>query len=442
MELYEIKDGSLVLNLHEGQTELWNSDARFTFITAGLQSGKTSVLPWILYREIMGFGDYAGRGSGDYLAVTASFDLFKLKFLPELKKVFCDVLGIGRYWGGDRVIEIINPNTGKFDAERSSDAMWARIILRSAQSEGGLESATAKAAILDECGQDTFTLDDWVAIQGRLSLYQGRVFGATTVYNLGWMKTEVYDEWKNGNKDFKVIQFPSYINPAFPKAEYDRMEATLPEYTFAMRYKGMFAKPHGMIYKDFQDSMLVEPFEVPRDWARVIGLDFGGANTCKLWLAENPDDNRWYIYDCSLSGDMTTREHVEETKDALADIDDFTLTGGAQNEGQQRTDWIDNGLDVLEPSINNVDAGIDRVVGLIKTDRIRVFNNLRGVRDELARYSRKLDSDGEPTHIIASKRKFHRMDALRYAAVYITESDYDVESGNLAEMMRQMGRDN
>ena len=111
MELYDIRDGKLTLSLHPGQTELWNSTARFTFVTAGLQSGKTSCLPWVLFREIMGFGGYEGKGPGDFLAVTASFDLFKLKFLPELKKVFCDVLGIGRYWGGDRVIEIKNPET-------------------------------------------------------------------------------------------------------------------------------------------------------------------------------------------------------------------------------------------------------------------------------------------------------------------------------------------
>jgi hypothetical protein len=395
-------------------------------------------LPWILYREIYGFGDYLGKGPGDFLAVTASFDLFKLKFLPELKKVFCDVLGLGRYWSGSRVIELKSPETGQFLAEKADDEMWSRVILRSAQSDGGLESATAKAAILDEAGQNTFTLDDWTAIQGRLSLSQGRVFGATTLYNLGWLKTEVYDEWKEGNPDYNIIQFPSYMNPAFPKAEYDRMEKKLPAHTFDMRYRGTFSRRSGMIYKDFSDSFLVDPFPVPSSWTRVIGLDFGGANTCKLWIAENPDDNRWYIYDCHLSGDLTTREHVEDTRDTLVDIEDFTLIGGSPSEKQQRIDWIDNGLDVLTPSISNVEAGIDRVIELLKTDKIRVFRNLKGFRDEIGRYSRKLDSSGEPTHIILNKRKFHRLDALRYAGVYITDCDYDVESGNLQEMMKQL----
>jgi hypothetical protein len=219
------------------------------------------------------------------------------------------------------------------------------------------------------------------------------------------------------------------------------MEKKLSTEKFAMRYKGMFAKPTGMIYKDFSDSYLVDPFSIPSSWTRVVGLDFGGANTCKLWIAENPDDNRWYIYDCSLSGDLTTREHVEDTRDTLVDIEDFTLIGGSPSETQQRIDWIDNGLDVLTPSISNVEAGIDRVIELLKTDKIRVFRNLKGFRDEIGRYSRKLDSAGEPTHIILNKRKFHRMDALRYSAVYITDCDYDVQSGNLQEMMDRMRKD-
>ena len=37
----------------------------------------------------------------------------------------------------DGVIEIRNPQTGKFEAKRASDPMWGRIILRSAAAGGG-----------------------------------------------------------------------------------------------------------------------------------------------------------------------------------------------------------------------------------------------------------------------------------------------------------------
>src|SRR5258706_13351880 len=79
----------LTLSLHPGQTQAHDSIKRFVFIIAGTQSGKTSYLPLWLDREIK------EKGTGDYLAVTATYDLLKLKFMPELLKYF--VLIFGQY---------------------------------------------------------------------------------------------------------------------------------------------------------------------------------------------------------------------------------------------------------------------------------------------------------------------------------------------------------
>lgn len=103
--------------------------------------------------------------------------------LAALQEVFCHLLGAGRYWAGDKVIELregLSPD-GQFWARRSDDPMWGRIILRSAKAAGGLEAATAKAAWLDEVGQDDFTLESWEAVLRRLSLAEGRVLGTTTL---------------------------------------------------------------------------------------------------------------------------------------------------------------------------------------------------------------------------------------------------------------------
>ena len=145
-ELFEIdaETGKLTLNFHSGQTKAWDSDKRFVLMLAGTQGGKTSFGPWWLWREIQ------KKGRGDYLAITTSYDLFILKMLPELRKVFEGVLRIGRWWGGYKVIELCDPETGKFLANLQSDEMWGRIILRSANAESGLEASTAKAAWLDE----------------------------------------------------------------------------------------------------------------------------------------------------------------------------------------------------------------------------------------------------------------------------------------------------
>lgn len=374
---------------------------------------KTSFGPWWLFNEI------AERGAGDYIAVTSSYDLFKLKILPEMQEVFENVLQTGRYWSGDKIIELRNPVTGEF-TRRKGDKPWGRIILRSAAARGGLESATAKAAWLDEAGQDEFDVTAWEAIQRRLTLNRGRALLTTTVYNVGWLKTEVYDRWADGDVNFDVIQFASTMNPLFPREEYERAKGTMPTWRFEMFYDGKFTKPAGRIYADFEDWMVVDPFVIPAGWRRVHGVDFGGANTAQVFLAEDPKTEIWYLYFESLQGDKATPDHVQDAR-RVSLPSDLTSYGGAPSETQYRADWRAAGWPVKQPLVGEVETGIDRVTELIKTGRFRLFRTCKGVRDEIGKYRRELDDAGNPTEKIDDKNAFHRLDALRYAVTGIVK---------------------
>jgi len=404
--LYERVDDKIKLNLHEGQTLAWDSKRRFIFIIAGTQSGKTSYGPWHLWKEIN------KCGPGDYLAVSSTFDLFKLKMEPELLQVFCRTLKGYSYRPSERVI--------------ANDSLGVRIIMRSAASDGGLESATAKFAWLDECGQDEFRISAWEAVQRRLSLSQGRVLGTTTPYNIGWLKTEVFDKWRAGDPDYQVIQFASTMNPNFPKAEYERARRTLPSWKFEMFYNGEFSRPAGLIYEDFPGEnavLLVHPFDIPKEWPRWVGIDFGAVHTATLWIAKDPEKNVYYAYRESLEGSMTTQQHVSRATERATGENVVRWQGGAASETQQRMDWYAAGIDVKEPGIRDVEAGIDRVIQLFKTKRLFVFETLLGLRDELGTYSRVLDASGQPTDRIKDKETFHRIDALRYCVAGLDTID-------------------
>lgn len=426
--LYQrLPSGRTKLSLHPGQTRAWNSQARFVFMLAGSQGGKTSFGPWWLWREIEKNGD------GDYLAVTSTFDLFKLKMLPEMLNIFESHLRIGRYWAGDKIIELKDPVKDRFWAARATDRMWGRIILRSASAKGGLESATAKAAWLDEAGQDEFSQDAYEAVLRRLSLHEGRVLGTTTIYNLGWVKQQVYDPWVAGDSDYDVIQFSSVLNPVYSKREYERAERTLPSWKFKMFYKGEFSHPPGLIYDCYDDDLLkVKPFPIPPHWPRYVGLDPGGTNLALIWLAEDPVRKVFFAYRESLEGRMTTAEHVAKNLERAAGENVVMWAGGAPSEGQTRRDWTSAGIFVREPSVSEVWAGIDRVTALFKTKRLFVFENLVGLRDELGKYSRKLNKKTlEPEDEIKDKNTFHRLDALRYIATRLdtaTFGDIDTQA--------------
>lgn len=392
------------------------------FVYAGTQSGKTSWGPWWLWREIYGAGaGWPGRGAGDYLAVTASYDLFKLKMLPMLRETFEHLLRLGRYWSGDRIIELADPTTGQFSAKRADDPMWGRIILRSAESGGGLESSSALAAWLDECGQDSFTVETFEAVLRRLSLSRGRVLGTTTLYNVGWTKTEIYDRWLAGDPQYRVIQFPSYLNPAFSRAEFEERRSTMQAHRFTMMYEGGFARPVGLIYSGFTDELVIAPFALPAAWPRYVGIDFGGANTALVWIAHDLPRNRYIVYREALSGNKTTQAHAAEAQEHARSENVVRWWGGAKSETQQRLDWTAAGVPVLEPPVADVESGIDRVAQLFATKRLVVFDTLRGIRDQLGSYRRKVDPTGTVTEEIEAKRTYHYLDALRYGVSGIAE---------------------
>jgi len=390
------------------------------FIADDFFAHNTSFGPWWLYREIQRCGD------GDYLAVTANYDLFKLKMLPEMRKVFEDILHIGRFWAAERIIEIRNPFTNLFEAENASDHMWARIILRSAKAgtkktssgAGSLESATAKASWIDECGLDDFSLQAWEAVLRRLSLSQGRVLGTTTLYNLGWMKHEVYDRWERGDPDFDVISFESIQNPAFPKAEFERARRSMPAWKFNMLYRGQYDRPAGMIYPDFDSSIhVVEPFQIPLEWPRYTGIDPGPVHFATVWLAADVRQRAVFVYRETLEGNLTSQQHAEKARQRAAN-ERVTWCGGSKSELQFRQDWkAFCCIDVLEPPVHDVETGIDRVLQLLKEKRLFFFSTCRGILDEIGTYTRKLDPNGEPVEEIKDKEKYHRLDALRYAVL-------------------------
>lgn len=393
-----------------------DSNKRFVFVMSGTQGGKTSLGPWWIAREV------ETQGKGDYLAVTANYDLFKLKMLPEMLKVFEETLQIGRFHPSARVMEIRDPETGDFWADKADDEMYARIILRSASAGKGeagvrgLESTTAKAAWLDECGMDEFSIVAWEAVQRRLSIHQGRVLGTTTLYNFCWLRSEVYLPWQAGDPDIDVIQFDSIENPLFPKEEYERVKRVLPSWKFDMMYRGIFSRPAGQIYTDFNEAVhVVSPFDIPKHWPILVGIDFGAVNTATVWLAKDPYQSAYYLFLESIEGDKSTKGHTRNALDRSSGFGSVHWLGGAASEEQYRMDWQAEGINVQKPPISAVESGIDRVVELFKSNQLFIFRSCDRTISQIVEYSRKIDPIGLVTEEIKDKNRFHMADALRYA---------------------------
>lgn len=387
----------------------------------------TSYTPWWLNKEI------ELRGGGDYIAVTASYDLFKLKFLPSMLAVFENILKIGRYWTGEKIIEIMHPEQG-FLAKKSVDTMYARIILRSADAIGGLESSTAKAAVLDECGQIRFTYAAYKAINRRLSLYRGRKLLTTTLYDYDWVDGKIIDpvlriaktnvlkigEAEIDNticeeKSIQIIQYDSILNPLFSLDVYKEAEDSMSAEEFSMFYRGRKSKKRFRIYDVFdEDNHVIKDFEIPSTWVRYIGFDFGSANLACSYYAENPDNQILFCYRTYKSVQKAVKDHAEDI--LLGEINIALCCGGFKGEGQWRTEFGTHGIYIAEPDIVSVDVGISRVYAQNKLNKILYFEHgASDIIDQKKIYRRETDPEtGELTAEIHDKDKFHFMDAERY----------------------------
>lgn len=393
---------------------------------AGSQGGKTSFGPWWLMNEIKTIS------GGDILAVTASFDLFKLKMLPTMLNVFEHILGIGRYWTGDKIIELKDPSTGKFLAGKATDRMWARIILRSADALGGLESATAGAAWLDECGQDRFTRSAYHAIRRRLAIKRGRILMTTTLYNMGWIVDTIIDKAIEhgtsflgtvGSAEYEVVdnpldniflvQFDSTVNPAFSYEEFKEQEAMLSEEEFNMFYRGRKATFRSLIYNTFDRHLhTCKRFTIPDNWERYMGLDFGGTHTAAVFFAEHPETKVLYCYREYLQGKMDIETHAKVLLQNEPHVP--ICYGGAKSEDQWRREFSKYGLPVFNPKLTSVDLGINRVYAQHKANGIIYFDDLDGIINEKLKYRRKMDGNNNITPEIENKNVFHLMDSERY----------------------------
>jgi len=261
-----------------------------------------------------------------------------------------------------------------------------------------LEAGQYRAAWLDEAGQMKYMA--WVAIQARLGMKEGRALLTTTPYGLNWLYHEFYLRWKKGDLNYDVINFNSIDNPYYPAREFERAARDLSESLFAMRYKGQFRKMEGLVYPDFDSNNIAEEeFEIPEDWLRLGGTDFGFNNPhANLKGALSPDDVL-YIYD---------ELYVSHTllKDISKHMKDITYFGDPSGK-REIEELRGMGIDIHSGD-NDIQKGIEAVNARIRTNRLKVFKSkCPNLLDEIETYHYQTGTE-KPY-----KENDHAVDALR-----------------------------
>lgn len=218
-------------------------------------------------------------------------------------------------------------------------------------------------------------------------------------------------------KDGKISLITATWDDAPHLSEEDKVEMlnAMPPYMRDARSKGVPSLGSGAIYPIPESVFVVTPFNIPKHWKHVYGMDVGWNNTAAVFAAIDPTSDIAYIVSEYKRGQAEPTIHAAAIRDRAKGerkpgVIDPASKGRSQSDGQQLIQiYRQLGLNLQEAD-NTVEAGIYSVWERLSLGKLKVFNTCVGFLDEYRIYRRD-----EKGRIV--KEHDHLMDALRYLVV-------------------------
>jgi phage terminase large subunit-like protein len=197
-------------------------------------------------------------------------------------------------------------------------------------------------------------------------------------------------------------------------ADVSRLQQSLPEHERAAREYGIPSFGRGQVFPVAEESIRCQRFEIPPEWPRVFGMDFGWSNpTAAVWIATDPQSGVRYLYDTYLQCEQTPAFHAMTLKERGSDLvgvcDPSGQSANAMDGSNLMEIYAREGVALVKAE-NAVESGLMQVLDLLKSGKLKIFNDLGDWWREFRLYRR--DGNGRIV-----KTDDHLMDATRYAVV-------------------------
>lgn len=228
----------------------------------------------------------------------------------------------------------------------------------------------------------------------------------------------------------------------FTPEQREKIVAGYPEHERAARARGQPMLGSGRVFQ-FDESMIkCEPFDIPADWKRICGIDFGWDHpTAAVWIAVDPKDNSLVVYDSYKEQGLTPVIHAVSIKEKGDFIPIAWPRDGLQTEkgtGKQLKDfYVEQGCNmVFQPAkysderSNHVEPGLIDMTQRFESGKFKIFSDQHEWFDEFRLYHRK---NGKV------ERKFDDLiSATRYAVMMIDYASRDTGRWNKYQIGRKL----
>ena len=214
----------------------------------------------------------------------------------------------------------------------------------------------------------------------------------------------------------------------------DNVKRTTPKgMWYDRRIKGLWTAAEGVIYEGFErEDNTCEPFDIPDEWQRIRGIDFGTVHPfVMLWGAIDPD-GRLYIYREYYKTHTLIKNHAEKIKE-LSGKERYLRTL-SDHDAQERLEYEAHDIPT-QPAQKAVKLGLDftaqRMVKQIDgRPRLIIFRSCPELIRQIGVYRWLPYEEGKPYREEPLKVDDDGCDVLRYI---VMDLDYNttpiIESG-------------
>jgi hypothetical protein len=230
------------------------------------------------------------------------------------------------------------------------------------------------------------------------------------------------------------------LNPHLPPDFIEINSRSKPAWWRRKYLEGSFEAVEGAVYPNFS-STLVEPFDIPKDWMKVIGMDHGLRNpTAVIFGAIDPKDSVLYWYREYYVPNRLVPEHAKYLKPMFDEIPPGTLYRMVADPSiSNKTDplagksvqglYQEYGI-YWSKANNNIEAGILKVNSYIERKKLKVFNTLTNTIREHMNYKfpeLSMDDDKNLDEKPVKKNE-HSCDAGRYQIMVLPDNPDDLNT--------------
>lgn len=219
-------------------------------------------------------------------------------------------------------------------------------------------------------------------------------------------------------------------NPYLPPNFYDEQAKNKPRWWIERYLKGSFDYAEGMVYPNVLQA-ICRPFEIPKHWKRVIGLDYGIRDqTAIIFIAIDNKEGVAYVFDEVYINNVNYKVIAQHYKEHYRNnVPPGTLLNcpvmdarsiNKRNDYDLRTIgelFEEEGI-FFEPAQMDLNTRILNVNTLIESGKLKIFNSCTNLCTEIMKYKfPERTSTGKSTSDKPEDKNNHAINAMEFAVM-------------------------